>query len=179
MEIFISVDIESSGPVPAKYSMLSVGACVVGNAALRFYAELKPVSDEVVPDAMRIVGKSLEHFQRAGRDPAEVMSDFRKWVAQVAAKRAPVFVGFNAAFDWAFVNWYFHIFLQDNPFGLAPLDIKAFFMGSVGCAWAQTRSDRLPKKYRSSSPHEHHALSDAIEQAEMFEKMARDSGVRI
>ncbi|SSH65668.1 Uncharacterised protein [Klebsiella pneumoniae] len=30
-EIFVSVDVEASGPIPGKYSMLSIGAC--GNAA--------------------------------------------------------------------------------------------------------------------------------------------------
>ncbi|MGL1984483.1 3'-5' exonuclease, partial [Escherichia coli] len=30
-EIFISVDIEASGPVPGKYSLLSIGACLVSD----------------------------------------------------------------------------------------------------------------------------------------------------
>ena len=29
-DTYISVDIEASGPVPGEYSMLSLGACVVG-----------------------------------------------------------------------------------------------------------------------------------------------------
>jgi ribonuclease T len=29
-EIYFSVDIEASGPIPGEYSMLSLGACLVG-----------------------------------------------------------------------------------------------------------------------------------------------------
>jgi hypothetical protein len=66
-EIFISVDIEASGPVPGIYSMLSLGACIVGNATERFYIELRPINDSSVPAAMAIIGKSLEEFRLAGR----------------------------------------------------------------------------------------------------------------
>jgi ribonuclease T len=30
-EIFISVDIESSGPIPGEYSLLSIGACLLSD----------------------------------------------------------------------------------------------------------------------------------------------------
>jgi hypothetical protein len=32
-EQYYSVDVESSGPIPGKYSMLSLGACLVGQAS--------------------------------------------------------------------------------------------------------------------------------------------------
>ncbi|MGS8295842.1 hypothetical protein ACQ93L_22750, partial [Escherichia coli] len=41
-EIFVSVDIETSGPVPGLFSLLSIGACLVHAPDVRFYAELKP-----------------------------------------------------------------------------------------------------------------------------------------
>ena len=50
-ELFISVDIEASGPVPGTYSMLALGACVVTNCQDRFYVELKPISQASVPAA--------------------------------------------------------------------------------------------------------------------------------
>src|SRR6266481_4735549 len=176
-EIFISVDIEASGPVPGIYSMLSFGAWIVGNVGERFYVELRPISEASIPAAMAVVGKRLEEFQRTGRDPAEAMSEFEGWVKRVSAGLKPVFVSFNATFDWAFMNWYFHAFHLENPFGIGGVDIKAFYMGMSGCAWEQTRSSRLPAKYRSKAQHTHNALADAIEQGEMFEKMARAAGV--
>ena len=40
-ECFISVDIEAAGPTPADFSMLSLGACVVGKCDEEFYMELR------------------------------------------------------------------------------------------------------------------------------------------
>jgi DNA polymerase III alpha subunit (gram-positive type) len=176
-EIFVSVDIEASGPVPGTYSMLAVGASVVGRSDQHFFAELRPINNASVAAAMRVVGRTLEEFRQIGREPVNVMSEFAAWIRKVSGNGKPVFVGFNAAFDWAFVNWYFDTFQTENPFGVSALDIKSFYMGMAGCAWKETRSSRLPNKYRSEKPHTHNALSDAIEQAEIFEKMARDIGI--
>jgi ribonuclease T len=176
-ELFISVDIEASGPVPGTYSMLALGACVVTKCQERFYVELKPLTRASLPAAMKVVGRTVDDFQRAGREPAEAMAGFRDWVKRVSRDAKPVFVGFNATFDWAFVNWYFQTFQGDNPFGVGGLDIKSFYMGMSGCSWENTRSSRLPAKYRSAKPHTHNALSDAIEQAEIFEAIGRDAGV--
>ncbi len=176
-EIFVSVDIEASGPVPGTYSMLALGASVVGRSDQHFYAELRPINDASVAAAMTVVGKTLDEFRQAGREPSAIILEFAAWVRKVSENGKPVFVGFNAAFDWAFVNWYFDTFQTENPFGVSALDIKSFYMGMSGCAWEQTRSSRLPNKYRSGKPHVHNALSDAIEQADIFKKMARHVGI--
>lgn len=39
-DAYFSVDVETAGPVPGLYSMLSFGACVVGEPESSFYAEL-------------------------------------------------------------------------------------------------------------------------------------------
>lgn len=61
-EVYISVDVEASGPVPATNSMLSLGAVAVDDPRQTFYIELKPVNGNFVPDAMKIVGRSLRDF---------------------------------------------------------------------------------------------------------------------
>lgn len=172
-EVYISVDVEASGPVPPAYSMLSIGACVVGNSEASFYAELRPISEQVVAEAIRVVGKPLEHFARNGREAKAVMAEFEKWVTSVSRGRSPVFVGFNAAFDWAFVNWYFHTYLGRNPFGIGPLDIKSYFMGLKGGSWEDTRSSRIPASFKGTAEQTHNALDDARSQAQMFERMLR------
>lgn len=59
------------------------------------------------------------------------MAKFRDCLPGTCGGKQPVFVGFNAGFDWSFVNWYFLRFLGENPFGFAPLDIKSYYMGSA------------------------------------------------
>lgn len=87
----------------------------------------------------------------------------------------PMFVGFNAGFDWSFVNWYFHTYLGENPFGFAPLDIKSYYMGRAGCSWADTKSSRLPEPYRPRPAAAHNAEADAVAQAESFWAMVEAS----
>ena len=58
-EVYISVDIEAAGPVPATYSMLSLGAAVVHDLQTNFYAEFRPINRKSVPAAMKVVGRTL------------------------------------------------------------------------------------------------------------------------
>ncbi len=170
-EIYISVDVEASGPFPPAYSMLSIGACVVGNLGASFYAELKPISEQVLAEAIKVVGKPLEHFVKRGREPKVVMAQFEEWAKSISCGQTPVFVGFNAAFDWAFVNWYFHTYLSRNPFGIGPIDIKSYFMGLKGGTWEDTRSSRIPDRFKGTAEQTHNALDDARAQAQMFARM--------
>lgn len=170
-EVYISVDIEAAGPIPATYSMLSLGAVAVDDPQSTFYVEFRPVNDKSVPEAMKVVGRTLQEFERTGRDPKEAMIAFRDWLNSVVKGENPVFVGFNATFDWAFVNFYFHHYLAKNPFGFGGLDLKSYYMGMTGCTWEDTRSSRIAPEFRSPSPHTHQALDDAIEQGEMFRRM--------
>lgn len=169
-EVFISVDIETSGPKIGTHSMLQIGACLVDMPGQTFQAVLQPISNEVDPPAMEVVGKPLSFFVKNGLDAAESMAEFAKWI-ELQNADLPVFVGFNAAFDWGFVNWYFLTYSGRNPFGVAPLDIKSYYAGLSGVPWSDTRSSRLPSKFQSTTEHKHDALTDAIEQAEVFRKM--------
>lgn len=175
-EVYISVDIEAAGPIPSTYSMLSLGAVAVDDPKTTFYAEFRPINQNSVPEAMKVVGRTLQDFRRTGREPKEAMIAFRDWLGSVVTSGKPVFVGFNATFDWAFVNHYFHHYLNENPFGFGGIDIKSYYMGMTGCSWEDTRSSRIAPEMKGKSPHTHNALDDAIEQAEMFRRMRERSG---
>lgn len=172
-ERYFSVDIESAGPIPGKYAMLSLGACVVGRPEEKFYAELKPTSREFVPDALKVSGLDLDRLELHGEAPAAAMKSFKQWVEKAAAGHKPVFVGFNACYDWQFVNWYLESFAEGNPFGFAGIDIKSYFMGLRGCRWSQTTSSQLPEEFRPDTPQTHNALEDAQAQASIFEKLLK------
>jgi DNA polymerase III epsilon subunit-like protein len=170
-EAFISVDIEAAGPIPGQYSMLSLGACLVEDLDHSFYVELRPINDNAEPKALEITGFSLAALRVSGEKPEDAIVKFWNWINAAAGTRAPIFVGFNAGFDWSFVNWYFHTYVKENPFGFAPLDIKAYYMGLSGCSWSDTKSSRIPHEYQSSPHEKHNALSDAKAQAEVFSKL--------
>lgn len=170
-ECFISIDVETSGPIPGDYSMLSLGACLIARKDEGFYVEIKPLNDNAVPDALKITGFDMAKLAKTGERPGDALVKLRDWVKQVSGTAKPVFVGFNAGFDWSFLNWYFIHFLGQNPFGFAPLDVKSYYMGLVGCGWEETKSSHIRPEFQPAKTGDHNALADARAQAEMFEKM--------
>ncbi len=170
-EVFISVDIEASGPIPGEYSLLSIGACMVGNTNRTFYVELKPLNNNFAEKAIEVAGLSMDKLKITGEEPRLAMERFEQWIKQAAADNRPVFVAFNATFDWSFTHWYFIKFLGRDPFGISGLDIKAYFMGKHHTSWGETIKKNIRSKYPPLTAHTHNALDDAIEQAEIFSKM--------
>jgi len=168
-EIFISIDVETAGPIVGEHSMLTVGACLVHQPTVSFTMMLKPISDKSVVEALEVTGLTLAQAEKDGLTPTEAMSKFSAWIdINVPEDSTPVFVGLNAPFDWGFVNYYFLKYLGKNPFGFTALDIKALFMGVTGCSWYETRSSAIDKVVNPSLKGDHDALQDARYQAELF-----------
>ena len=168
---YFSVDIESSGPIPGMYSMLSLGACAVDAPDVSFYVELQPISMEFEKEALAVTGFDLGHLQKHGDQPSIAIPRFSQWIEDHTRSHKPVFVGFNACYDWQFVNWYFVTFCGKNPFGFGGIDIKSFFMGLTGCHWHESTSSQLPLEFQPDTPQTHNALDDAKAQASIFRKM--------
>jgi ribonuclease T len=171
-ETYISVDIETAGPNPGQYAMLSIGACTITEPVETFYVEIQPDREAVLPEALQVSGLSMEALRENGIPPEQAMKQFADWVKKVTPKNSrPIFVAFNAPFDWMFVNDYFHRYLGHNPFGHSALDMKAFFMGARGVAWGDTGFEKVTNYYKIDHPLTHNALQDALDQAVLFKKM--------
>lgn len=174
-EGYISVDVETAGPNPSQYSLLTIGACTLSGSPRTFYVELKPVNMNAIPEALAASRLSMEHLAERGLEPAEAMLRFEDWLkVEVPSGQKPLFVSFNAPFDWMFVNDYFYRFLGRNPFGHTAVDIKAYYMGLTGVNWDQTSMKILGPRYLGNRELTHHALRDAMDQAELFRKMLEE-----
>jgi DNA polymerase III epsilon subunit-like protein len=168
-DLLISVDVETAGPYPGRFSMLAIGACLVADPTITFYAELQPLTPDVDPHALAISGLSMQGLLAHGLAPAEAMLQFAKWVQSACPPGSrPVFVGMNAAFDWMFVNDYFHRYLGYNPFGHSALDIKAFYAGRTGAQWSETSLRHIVARYGGAPALSHNALADAVDQAALM-----------
>ncbi len=170
-DCFIVVDVETAGPNPKEFSMLSIGAALVEDPEKSFYVELQPFNGNHEEESDCIHGFSLTALMDTGTEPKEAMARFADWVHEVADGRKPVFVAFNAPFDWMFVNDYFHSYLDRNPFGHRALDMKALFMGMYGVDWEETTYDRVSSHYRLPPALSHNAEQDARQGAELFAAM--------
>ncbi|WP_317852425.1 MTH938/NDUFAF3 family protein [Streptomyces venezuelae] len=181
--LYISVDIEADGPIPGPYSMISFGASVAGRQdgasytpadpeQQTFYRELRPVSEEFVPEALAVSGLDRDRLVREGADPAAAMDEFRAWVREVSAGAQPVMCGYPAPFDWTFLYWYLIRFGGDSPFGHSGcLDMKTLYAAKARVPLRAAVKGRMPRELLSRRRHTHHALDDAIEQAELMSNL--------
>ncbi|GAL84302.1 hypothetical protein Anae109_0222 [Sporocytophaga myxococcoides] len=106
----VIVDVEADGPIPGKYSMVSFGAIVLEPLLSKtFYGKVKPVSEAWMPDALAVSGITREEHSSFD-EPHTVMSEFELWLKE-NVKGKPVFLSDNLAFDWQWINYYFHYYL--------------------------------------------------------------------
>jgi len=155
--------------------MLSLGACVVGNEdndSCAFYIEVQPISDNYVKEALEIAGLSMQELKVKGIPPKEAMKKFADWVTKVSNERNPILVASPIAFDWCFVNYYFHKFLGWNPFGVSGVDLKSVWVGKTNSKWhTLTMEDIKTRLGLDHLAHTHNALEDAKEQSIIFKRM--------
>jgi len=172
-DLFISVDVETAGPIPGEYSLLAIGACLVDSPEEdTFLCYLRPLNTNADPAALKVTGLSLEALARTGLEPTEGMTRFATWLDEVRGDSDRlVFVGLNAPFDWSFVNYYFHRFVGNNPFGFSALDVKAYYMGATGSPWDETNSSAMAAAFGIEETGDHNALHDAQYQAELFRQV--------
>ena len=168
---YIMVDIESDGPIPGDYSIVSFGAVVVDERMERsFYGQLRPISEKWIPEALAVSGFSREEIL-AFPEPDQVMRDFAAWLAEVSKDR-PMFISDNNGFDWQFINWYFHHFTGTNPFG--------FSSTNLGCLYKGLVKDTSPNlKHLRQTPHTHHPVDDAKGNAEALLALKAEFDLKI
>lgn len=187
---YVSVDIEASGRIPGKNSMMSLGACLVDNLNTTFYRELKPISNEYLFEGIRVGSlglrclddlkhldeynanskgfkpeKVLEVLYDRGEEPKKVMSDYASWVLDVTKGYKPIEAAAPIKFDAMFTNWYFNMFYdKENPFGFSGEDMNSIYRGLVRNLNASMKDLGL----RDERGLPHNALEDAIQQAKEF-----------
>jgi len=164
------VDVESDGPVPGKYSMVSFGAVLVEpSLSQSFYGRTKPVSQQFIPDALAVSGHTRQEHE-AFDDPADVMRRFAGWLGSTSQGR-PIFVSDNVAFDWQWINYYFHHFTGSNPFGHSGRRIGDLYAGLVKDTFAGW-------KHLRKTAHTHHPVDHARGNAEAILAM-KEMGLKI
>ena len=167
----IMVDIESDGPIPGDYSMISFGAVIVDEKLDKtFYGKLKPISEQWIPDALAVSGFSREETLKF-EDAATVMENFAEWLKENSKSR-PMFFSDNNGFDWQFINWYFIHFTGKNPFGFSSTNLGSLYKGMVKDTFKNFKHLRKTK-------HTHNPVDDAMGNAEALIHMKQKMGLKI
>lgn len=167
-------DIESDGPCPGLFSMVSFGCVIVEEGLSRtFYGQLRPISDDWVPEALAVSGHSREECMGFDR-PEEVMVKFKKWIESNAGTRNrrgrkvtdAQFISDNNGFDWQFINYYFHRYCKENPFGFSSQNQGSLYKG-------MEKSMFKSFKHLRKTKHTHHPVDDAKGNAEALLTMKK------
>ncbi len=175
--LLVVVDVESDGPCPPLYSMVSFGAVVVEAALDRtFYGRTAPISSSFLHAALNVSGTTRAQHMTF-EPPAEVMARFRTWLLGLGGERL-VLVSDNPAFDAAWINYYFHAFAPPdlpiearNPFGHSARRI-----GDVWAGLSGKFGDHTSWKSLKRTPHTHHPVDDAMGNAEALLEIMRRLG---
>lgn len=165
---YIVVDVESDGPIPNKYSMVCFGAVIVDQELNNtFFGKTTPISSEYISDALAVSGYSREEHERFD-DPKVVMENFAEWISK-NSKGKPTFISDNPAFDWQWINYYFHMYLGRNPFGFSARRIGDLYCGmkmdvGINSEW---------KKLYRKTKRDHNPVNDSIGNAEALLAMKK------
>ena len=169
---YVMVDVESDGPIPGDFSMICFGAVMVEEAlAKTFYGRLRPISDKWIPEALAVSGFTREQTMQFDA-PESVMREFRAWLAANVGGERPLFISDNNGYDWQFINWYFHHFLGENPFGHSSTNLGSLYKGVV-------RDFSQNFKHLRRTKHTHNPVDDARGNAEALLETVRRYNIKI
>lgn len=183
---YISVDVETAGLLPGHNSLLSVGAVDCDNLDNTFHFVISSTDrNDLVWDestynwwfdyaqnearqrlyAFESVVHRTMPYQHVSMNAAE---SFYDWC--IDFDDVLTFVGWPASFDYPFVQWLFKACDFTNPFHYRTMDIKSYICGVYGEEINCDR-DQLPEWINDKPLYPHDALSDAIQQAKVFNKL--------
>lgn len=167
---YFMVDVETDGPIPGDYSMVSLGAIIVEPGLERtFYGKLRPISPNFIPEALAVSNLTREQSLKF-TDPGISMLAFNMWIKENTVGR-PMFISDNNGFDYMFTAWYFHHFLKSCPFGHTSTNLGSLYKGLV-------KNCHKNFKHLRDTRHTHHPVDDARGNAEAMLKMV-DMGLKV
>jgi hypothetical protein len=189
-DLYFSADVETDGPIPGPYSILSFAIVYAGSFDGRkfkrpekydriFYRELKPISDSFQKEALDVNGLDRARLCIEGMAPERAMTEAYHWINANADGAKPVLVAYPLSFDWTWLYWYFIQFCKaGSPFDYSRcFDIKTALAVKAGIPISEAGRSRLDSSLSSKRLHTHHAVDDAIEQAEIFANIFEWAGV--
>ncbi len=161
------IDIEATGACPGIYSMIQIGAVTL--AGEEFFTTVRALrTAHIDPRALESIGlteKDIEDYTW----PGNAMEKFDDWLRFLSSANGGVRLtawSDNPAFDWQFINYYFHQYLNANVLGWSMRRIGDLWAGHTG----KPRDSTGWKKLRDTK-HNHNALDDARGNAEALNKI--------
>ncbi len=187
-EIYISTDIETDGPIPGEYSMLSLGSVAVDEKGVfldSFQINIKELEGaKKNEETMQFWRKNIESYKKATSnqiEPNVAIKNYIEWIKNLEKKHnsRAVFIAYPATFDFMFVYWYMIKLCGESPFSFTALDIKTLAYSvmkkeSNKTSFYNVKKSTMPKSWIEKIEEKHDALSDAKQQAKLFTKIMEE-----
>lgn len=196
-ETWFVFDVESSGPYPPAYSMLSIGIVkLTPELNVTFYSEMAALPGSDYDErAMEVNGLNWEDHIKAIKvaNIETCMLDLASYVeSNTDPNTRAVAVSDNPAFDWQWLNYYMHEFTGENPFGWSARRIGDMWHGLTSQIHMSDRTNgqfsgiiswisKLPNHWHElrQTPYTHNALDDAKANASALLEMHKRYGLEI
>jgi hypothetical protein len=118
-----------------------------------------------------------KHDTFHGKDAtAQTFQAFGEWINKVNVVNfttRPTMISDNPAYDWQWINFYFHKYFDHNPLGFSARRIGDFYAGLVN-DWHKAN---IWKRLRVIK-HDHMPVHDAMGNAEAFARMLKGDRVK-
>ena len=166
MTVYVVVDVETVDTKPGPWSLISIGAEIVGTGedecvdGATFYSAVSRDFFQVDPATWKWWSEQEPETIKAaffgGRGSSLVAHEFREWVVKMALGSDAYFAAAPVTFDYAHVQEWLAQEEVEDPFHYRTLDVRSLAFGLSGdtfeSAWGE---------YRVEPTWPHHALSDA------------------
>ena len=173
---WVMVDVEADGPCPGLYSMTEIGLVVIDEKLEpkdmpSFYGQLRPLPGaDYVQEALDVCGRTWVETLQFDH-PQQVMLKVRSFL-HANCKGNPRFISDNNGFDWQFVNFYFWMFLNENPFGHTSTNLGSLYKG-------MEKDFFTSFKHLRKTEHTHHPVDDCLGNVEALLHMKREMGLKM
>lgn len=173
----IALDVETTGIIPHKHSILSIGAVDMADPTNTFYAECRAWDGaEIEDEALAVNGFTREQATDPARNSEEdTMRDFIAWVKRTDDN--PMMCGMNVGFDRDFIR----CACERAGIGRSPFNYRTVDVHSVAWFYITERGSRPPKNLSLNrvlemtgagrEPEPHNALTGAMCSAECISRM--------
>lgn len=178
--LYVSVDVETDGPLPGVNSLLSLGAAAfelpsrtpLATFEINFKRLSGAVQDKSTMDWWETQPEAWLHATQEAVDCQTASLAYFDWITKLSKDHGNariVMVGYPASFDFQFSHWYLVKFAGSDPMGFSALDIKTLAADRLGLPYNEATKRNMPRRWFEGCPaHTHKALDDAIGQGVLF-----------
>jgi len=170
MSLFVT-DVESDGQIIGKHSIVCFGVVkLTPELDTKFYGQMKPISDQWIPDALAVSGFSREEHNTFP-EPEYVMKTFADWLNKHSVGK-PILISDNNGYDASWINYYFHVYYGKNPFGWSSRRIGDLFCGAEHDMFYKWKKHRI-------TVHSHNPVDDATGNAEALLYLSKTYNIKL